>query len=382
MKKYITFGSPAIGKEEIKAVTKCLKSGWIGTGPLVKKFEKKFSNYSNSKFAIAVGSCTAALHLSLNSINLREGDEVIVPAMTFCSTVNSIIHSGYKPVLADVNLETMNIDPEEIEKKITKKTKALVIVHFAGRPCDMSKILKIVKKHNLILIEDCAHAIEASYEKKKCGTFGLYGCFSFYVTKNLVTAEGGMILSNSKKNVDPIKQRALHGMSKDAWKRYSDKGYKHYDIIDAGFKYNMTDIQAAMGLEQLKKINRHSEKRNKIWREYQEFFKDYDILTPAKIDKNKIHAKHLYTVLIDKKKIGIDRDHFMIELHNKGVGTGVHYRSIPSHTFYKKKFGWNESDYKNSSLIGSQTVSLPLSPNLNRKDMDKIFSSIKKIIKN
>ena len=242
--------------------------------------------------------------------------------------------------------------------------------------------MKIVEKHNLILIEDCAHAIETSYKGKKCGTFGLYGCFSFYVTKNLVTAEGGMILSNSKQKVDPIKQRALHGMSKDAWKRFSDKGYKHYDIIDAGFKYNMTDIQAAMGLEQLKKINKHSNKRNKIWNEYQEFFKDYDISTPAKIEKNTKHAKHLYTILIDKKKIGIDRDHFMMKLHDKGVGTGVHYRSIPSHTFYKKKFNWKETDYKNSCLIGDQTVSLPLSPNLSSRDMDKIFSSIEKIIKN
>ena len=255
-------------------------------------------------------------------------------------------------------------------------------MHFAGRPCEMNKIMSIVKKYNLILIEDCAHAIEASYKEKKCGTFGLYGCFSFYVTKNLVTAEGGMILSNNKQNVDPIKQRALHGMSKDAWKRFSDKGYKHYDIIDAGFKYNMTDIQAAMGLEQLKKINKHLKKRDKIWNEYQTFFKDYNVLTPAKIDKNTKHAKHLYTILIDKNKIGIDRYNFMMKLHDKGVGTGVHYRSIPSHTYYKKKFGWNERDYKNSGLIGNQTVSLPLSPNLSRKHMDKIFSSIEKIIKN
>lgn len=382
MKKYITFGSPAIGKEEIKAVTKCMKSGWIGTGPVVKKFEKNFAKYSSSKYAIAVGSCTAALHLSLNSISLNKGDEVIVPAMTFCSTVNSIIHSGYKPILADVELETMNINPEEIEKKITKKTKALVIVHFAGRPCDMNKIIKIVKKYNLILIEDCAHAIEATYNEKKCGTFGLYGCFSFYVTKNLVTAEGGMIISGKETNVDPIKQRALHGMSKDAWKRFSDKGYKHYDIIDAGFKYNMTDIQAAMGLEQLKKINKHLKIRNKIWDEYQKFFKDYDICTPAQIDKNMNHAKHLYTVLIDKKKIGIDRDEFMIRLHEKGIGTGVHYRSIPSHTFYKKKFKWKNSNYKNSSTIGEQTVSLPLSANLKKTDMDRILNSIKMVLKN
>lgn len=382
MKKYITFGSPSIGSEEISAVVKCMKSGWIGTGPLVKKFESNFANYSKSKYAMAVGSCTAALHLSLNSTSLNKGDEVIVPAMTFCSTVNSVIHSSYKPVLADVDFNTMNISPEEIEKKITKKTKALVIVHFAGRPCNMDKILKIVKKYKLILIEDCAHAIESTFRGKKCGTFGLYGCFSFYVTKNLVTAEGGMILSNYKEKVDPIKQRALHGMSKDAWKRFSDNGYKHYDIIDAGFKYNMTDIQAAIGLEQLKKINKHLKVRDKIWETYQNFFKNYDIKSPAKIEKGTTHAKHLYTVLIDKKKVGINRDEFMMKLHNMGIGTGVHYRSIPSYTFYKKKFHWKNSNYKNSSLIGDQTVSLPLSPNLSKIDLDRILSSVEKVLKN
>lgn len=382
MTKYITFGSPPIGKEEIKAVTKCMKTGWIGTGPLVKKFENSFAKYSNSKYAVAVGSCTAALHLSLNSIALNKGDEVIVPAMTFCSTVNSIIHSGYTPVLADVDLHTMNIDPDEIEKKISNKTKALIIVHFAGRPCDMKRILKIVKKYNLILIEDCAHSIESYYGEKKCGTFGMYGCFSFYVTKNLVTAEGGMIISNKKEKVGPIKQRALHGMSKDAWKRFSDKGYKHYDIMDAGFKYNMTDIQAAIGLEQLKKIKKHLRIRNNIWKIYQDFFKNYEIQTPSIIEKNIIHAKHLYTILIDKKKVGISRDDFMMKLHYNGVGTGVHYRSIPSHTYYKEKFNWKKSDFKNSSLIGDQTVSLPLSPNLTNKNIDRILSTIEKVLKN
>ena len=382
MKKYITFGSPSIGFQEINAVVKCMKSGWIGTGPIVKKFENNFAKYTKSKYAMAVGSCTAALHLSLNSTELNKGDEVIVPAMTFCSTINSVIHSGYKPVLADVDINTMNIDPIEIKKKISKKTKAIVIVHFAGRPCNMDEILKIVKKYNLILIEDCAHAIESTYNGKHCGTFGLYGCFSFYVTKNLVTAEGGMIISNNKEKVTPIKQRALHGMSKDAWKRFSDNGYKHYDIIDAGFKYNMTDIQASIGLEQLKKISKNLKIRNKIWNEYQSFFKNYDIISPAEVDKNTIHAKHLYTILIDKKKVGLHRDQFMMKLHKKGIGTGVHYRSIPSHTFYKTKFKWRNSDYKNSSLIGDQTVSLPLSPNLTNNDLDRILSTIEKVLKN
>ena len=383
-KNYITFGSPLFDNKEIQAVTKCLKSGWVGTGPLVRKFESNFANYSNSKSAVAVGSCSAALHLSLIStyLKLKKDDEVIVPAMTFCSTINSVIHSGCKPVLADIDIRTMNIDPNEIEKKITKKTKALIIVHFAGRPCEMDQIMRIVKKYNLILIEDCAHSIESYYKGKKCGTFGLYGCFSFYVTKNLVTAEGGMIISNFKKNINLIKQRALHGLSKDAWKRFSDSGYRHYDIVDAGFKYNMTDLQAAIGIEQLKKINKHLKIRNKIWKEYQNFFSKYDIQIPAPIEKETIHAKHLYTILIDKKKIGISRDNFMLEMHKKGIGTGVHYRAIPSYTYYKKKFGWKENDFSNSSLIGNQTVSLPLSPKINNKHLDRIFSAIEKIIKN
>ena len=268
MKKYITFGAPLIGNKEINSVTKCLKSGWIGTGPKAQEFEKKFSKYQKSKNSIAVNSCSAALHLSLKSLNLKKGDEVITSALTFCSTVNSIILSGAKPVLADVNFETQNIDPKEIVKKINKNTKAVIIVHFAGRPCNMYEIIKIVKKYKLILIEDCAHAIESQYNGKHCGTFGTYGCFSFYATKNLVTGEGGMITTNLDKNVKKLKQLALHGMSKDAWRRFSDKGYKHYDVIDLGFKYNMTDISASFGLWQWSFLENWQISRRKIADKY------------------------------------------------------------------------------------------------------------------
>ena len=382
MKKYITFGAPLIGNKEINSVTKCLKSGWIGTGPKAQEFEKKFSKYQKSKNSIAVNSCSAALHLSLKSLNLKKGDEVITSALTFCSTVNSIILSGAKPVLADVNFETQNIDPKEIVKKINKNTKAVIIVHFAGRPCNMYEIIKIVKKYKLILIEDCAHAIESEYNGKHCGTFGAYGCFSFYATKNLVTGEGGMITTNLDKNVKKLKQLALHGMSKDAWRRFSDKGYKHYDVIDLGFKYNMTDIQASIGVEQLKKIDAFWKRREKIWNIYNDFFKDLNVVVPSKVEKNTKHAYHLYTILINKKNNGIHRDVFLKKMHNAGIGTGVHYRSIPSHSFYKKKFGWNNKNFKNACQIGEQTVSIPLSAKLTNNDIHRITYEAKKILKN
>jgi dTDP-4-amino-4,6-dideoxygalactose transaminase len=370
-KNYIVFGKPLIGKNEIKEVNKCLRSGWLGTGPRVAEFENSFIKYKKIKYAAAVNSCTAALHLSLKSLKLNKNDEVITSALTFCSTVNAIIHSGAKPVLADVSPLTQNISPEEIEKKITKKTKAIVVVHFAGRPCEMTPILKVVKKHNLYLIEDCAHAIESQYRGKACGTFGEFGCFSFYSTKNLVTGEGGMVISNNKNFISQIKILALHGMSKDAWKRFSDKGFNHYDVVSSGFKYNMMDLQAALGIHQLKSIENNLNKRNKIWNVYNNEFKDLNAEIPHTDSKEKgtIHAKHLYTLKINKKKSGLTRDVFIKKLHKKGIGTGVHYRSIPEFSFYKKNFNWSSNNYPNAKKIGKETVSLPLSAKLTSNEV-------------
>ena len=379
---YIVFGKPLIGKNEIKEVNKCLRSGWLGTGPRVDEFENSFRKYKKVKFAAAVNSCTAALHLSLKSLKLNKTDEVITTALTFCSTVNAIIHSGAKPVLADVNPLTQNISPEEIEKKITKKTKAVVVVHFAGRPCEMGQILRIVKKYNLYLIEDCAHAIESQFRGKPCGTFGEFGCFSFYSTKNLVTGEGGMIISNNLKYISQIKILALHGMSKDAWKRFSDKGFKHYDVVSSGFKYNMMDLQAAIGVHQLKSVENNLDKRNKIWNIYNNEFKDLNVETPHPDPREKgtIHAKHLYTLQINKKKSGLTRDSFIQKLHKKGIGTGVHYRSIPEFSFYKKNYNWSSYNYPNAKKIGQETVSLPLSPKLTLNDVERIVREVRNIL--
>ena len=254
MEDFILFGQPKIGEDEINVVIDSLRKGWLGTGPKSKRFEQDFAKYKNSKFSLALNSCTAGLHLSCLSLELKPGDEVITTAMTFCATVNTIIHAGGRPVLVDIDPLTWNIDHNKLEKKITSKTKAIIPVHFAGRACDMDVIMSISEKYNLKVIEDCAHAIETIYKGKKAGAIGDMGVFSFYATKNLAVGEGGMIISDNESLISRLKISALHGMSKDAWSRFSDDGYKHYKVEMAGFKYNMPDIQASIGIHQLKKI--------------------------------------------------------------------------------------------------------------------------------
>ena len=377
---FLIFGSPQINDDEINEVFDSLKSGWLGTGPKVKKFEDDFKRYKNIKHTVAVNSCTAALHLSLKALDLNEGDEVITTPMTFCSTVNAIIHTGATPVLADIDPITMNIDPKKIEEKITKKTKCILPVHFAGRSCEMNEIVQIAKKHELYIIEDCAHAIETIYDGKKAGTFGDFGCFSFYVTKNLVTGEGGMVITNHKESANRIKRLALHGMSKDAWKRFSDEGYQHYYVEEAGYKYNMMDIQAAIGIHQLKRIEKNWSRRQEIWNYYNDNFSELPITLPSPLEKNTKHAYHLYTILIDENKSGLSRDEFLTIMNSEGIGTGVHYLSIPEHPFYQKQFGWKAEDYPNAMKIGKQTVSLPLSPKLSDNDVERVVQSVKKIL--
>ncbi len=300
--------------------------------------------------------------------------------MTFCSTVNSIIHAGATPVLADIDPITMNIDPKKIEEKITKKTKCILPVHFAGRSCKMNEIVRIAKRHELYIIEDCAHAIETIYDGKKAGTFGDFGCFSFYVTKNLVTGEGGMVITNHEESANRIKRLGLHGMSKDAWKRFSDEGYQHYYVEEAGFKYNMTDIQAAIGIHQLSRIEENWSRRQQIWNYYSDEFSELPIALPEPPDKDTKHSYHLYTILIDEKIAGLSRDSFLAKMNSEGIGTGVHYLSIPEHPYYQKQFGWKARDYPNAMKIGRETVSLPLSPNLSDYDVDRVIKTVNKIL--
>lgn len=379
-KKYIVFGSPYVGREEMAEMAKTLKSGWLGTGPKVAKFEEMISRYAGAKFGLALNSCTAGLHLSLLASGVGPGDEVITTPLTFCATVNAIIHSGAKPVFVDVDKETMNIDPDQIEKAITKRTKAIIPVHLAGRPCEMDKILKIAKKHKLIVIEDAAQALGSEYKGKKIGSFGDLTCFSFYVTKNIITGEGGMVTTNNKTFADKIKIYALHGMSKDAWKRYSDDGYKHYEVVYPGFKYNMTDMQASLGLHQMKRIAEFDKIREKIWDLYNAGFKDLPVVLPAPFAQNSRHNKHLYTLLIDKKESGISRDDFMQALHQQGIGTGVHFIPVHLHKYYRERFNYKTGDFPNAEYIGFRTVSLPLSAKLTDSEAKRVIEAVRKTL--
>ena len=379
--QFLVFGAPKIEQPEIDEIVSVMQSGWLGTGPRVAQFEKDFARYKGIEHAAAVNSCTAALHLSCIAAGLKPGDEVITAPMTFCASINAIIHSGATPVLADVDLQTMNIDPDEIERKITPRSKAILPVHFAGRPCRMDKIMEIAHHYNLIVIEDCAHAIEAEYKGQKAGTFGEFGCFSFYPTKNVVTGEGGMVLAKNKKYLDRIKVLALHGMTKDAWKRFSDDGFKHYQVVEAGFKYNMTDLQAAIGIHQLKRVDSYWVRRQEIWNKYNEAFKGSSLGLPASNEGNTRHAYHLYTVLIDEAATGISRDGFLSAMTEQGIGVGVHYMSIPEHPYYQLRFRWRPEDYPNAMLIGRKTVSIPLSAKLTDEDVDDVIKAVYKILK-
>jgi dTDP-4-amino-4,6-dideoxygalactose transaminase len=378
--RFLVFGAPAIEEAEIEEVAASMRSGWLGTGPKVARFENDFKGYKTAKHAVAVNSCTAALHLSILAAGIQPGDEVITTPMTFCATVNAIIHAGAVPVLADVDPVTMNIDPEPVKSKITPDTRAILPVHFAGRSCDMDPICEIAKRHNLKLIEDCAHAIETEYKGRKAGTFGDFGCFSFYVTKNIVTGEGGMVLAHNEEDAARIKVLALHGMSKDAWKRFGDEGYKHYFVVECGFKYNMMDVQAAIGIHQLSRVEAYWRRRQEIWNRYNEAFADLPIGLPADPEPDTRHAHHLYTILIDPAKTGISRDAFLDAMTGQNIGVGVHYLSIPEHPYYQQKFGWKPEDYPNAMRIGRQTVSLPLSARMNSQDVADVIAAVQKVV--
>jgi len=381
-KDFLVFGQPLIEQDEINEFLDSVRNSWLGTGKKTATFEHDFAAYKNAKYAAAVNSCTAALHLSCLALGIKPGDEIITTAMTFCATVNAIIHSGATPILADINPHTLNIDPAEIEKKITTKTKAIIVVHFAGRPCDMDTIMRIAKAHNLFVIEDCAHAIESTYHSTPVGTIGDIGCFSFYSTKNITTGEGGMVISNNEKHISKIKTLAMHGLTQDAWSRFSDAGFKHYYVVEAGFKYNMMDLQAAFGIHQLKRIEKYWEQRKKIWDTYNSNFNKLPITLPYADEPDTKHAKHLYTLRIDKSKCGLTRDQFLNEMQKRNIGCGVHYLAIPQHPYYKKTYGYKESDYPNALNYGMETVSIPISPKLNEVDVQDVINAVKEILKN
>ena len=376
----LVFGSPLIGDAEIDEVLATLRSGWIGTGPRVAEFEEMMAKYTGARHAIALSSCTAALHLSLLAIGVGNGDEVITTPLTFAATANAILHSGATPVFADVDRATMLLDPKEIEKAISPRTKAILPVHFAGRVCAMDEIHTIAKTNGLNVIQDAAHCIEGRYHGRPVGAIGDLTCFSFYVTKNLTTAEGGMVVTDNDEWAEQIRLLSFHGIDLDAFRRFRMDAPGSYEIVAAGYKYNMTDVQAAMGIHQLGRIEPSLQRRNKIWEYYSSMLSILPISLPAPDDPDTRHARHLYTPLIYKADCGLSRDEVVIGMRERNIGTGLHYRPIHLHKYYRERFSLVAGAYPNAELIGEGTVSLPLSAALTDDDVDDVVAALRAVL--
>jgi UDP-4-amino-4,6-dideoxy-N-acetyl-beta-L-altrosamine transaminase len=377
---FLPFYLPTIEQEEINEVIDTLKSDWITTGPKTHRFEEMFREYIGCKHAIALNSCTAGLHLALVAAGIGEGDEVITSPFTFAATANVIVHQGARPVFVDIRRDTYNIDAEQIEAAISDKTKVIMPVHYAGQPCEMDEIMAIAKKYNLLVVEDAAHAFSATYKGKKIGTIGDITSFSFYATKTITTAEGGMITTDDDELAEKTRLLSLHGISHDAWKRYSSEGSWYYEILYPGYKYNMTDIQASMGIQQLKKVDKLQEARKGIAKLYTSTFKDTPEITEPYVGEEVEHTWHLYPILINTDLLKIDRNRFIDALKAENIGTSVHFIPVHLHPYYCKQFGFKRGDFPESEYVYDHITSLPLFPRMTEADARDVIAAVKKII--
>ena len=379
MKWKVMLSDIDLGEEEINAVVEVLKSKWLSMGPVTQKFEQEFAKYLGVKYAFAVSSGTAALHIACRVLGIREGDEVIVPSLTFVATANAVLYCGAKPVFADItSLDNFNISPDDIQEKITNKTKAIIVVHYGGYPCDMRAIMEIAEDYKLKVIEDSAHAIGAEYEGQKCGTFGDIGCFSFFANKNLVTGEGGMIVTNDDKLAEKIKIIRSHGMTALTWDRFKGHSYT-YDVVDLGYNYRLTEIASALGLIQLKKLDKNNEKRKKIVEEYVKKLKKFsEIHIPFKNFKGK-SSYHIFPILLTEN---IDRFEFMKRLREKGIQTSIHYPPIHLFTYYRRVFGFKEGMLPKTEFVSKHEVTLPLHPLMTKDDVEYIINCITEVLCN
>ncbi|HSW98157.1 MAG TPA: DegT/DnrJ/EryC1/StrS family aminotransferase [Candidatus Saccharimonadales bacterium] len=379
--KYIHYAQPVFGKEEKDEVLAALDSGWVTLGPRTKDFEERIKKYVGSKYAIAVTSCTAALHISLLAAGIEKGDEVITTIFTMAATPNTIIHSGATPVFVDIDPQTLNINPDLIEAKITKNTKAIMPMDYGGQPCNYDQLRKIAKKHNLILIEDAATAIGAEYKGKKIGAISDLTCFSFHPVKNMSTGDGGVVTTNNEQYAGRLSELRLHGMSKDAWKRHSAAGSWLYDIVDAGFKYNMTDISAALGIHQLAKLDGFIKTREKYAALYDKAFSQIpEIITPY-VGKNIKHARNIYSIQLETSMLKIDRNAFMEELKEAGIGATVYYIPLYLFTYYKKNFDIDKKMFPVTDKTFEGLISLPLYPGMSEDDVTYIIETIGALVK-
>jgi len=373
--KMLVFGEPAIGESEIDAVVRTLRSKWIGTGPRVKAFQDRFAQHIGAKHAIAVSSCTAALHLVMIASGIEPGDEVITTPMTFCATANAILHAGAVPVFADCDRYTGNLRPDTIEAAITPRTRAIIPVHLAGRPCEMAPIMALAKRHGLMVFEDCAHAIESKVAGRSCGTFGRAGTFSFYVTKNITSIEGGMVVTDDDELAERVRVLSLHGLSRDAWKRFSDAGYQHYTVSECGYKYNMTDVQAALALAQMDRLGPMHRRRAELWRRYTRELAGLPLALPPGPAPGTVHAYHLYTPKLDTDRAGLTRDELLQALHGRKIGCGVHYLSLGRHPLYRD-MGLLRTPLPDAEWVSDRTFSIPLSAALSDQDAGDVIEAL------
>ena len=375
--QFLPFSRPSISREAIAEVVACLESGWITTGPRVKKFEDDLKSYVSAPHALALSSATAGLHLVLAALELKAGDEVITTPMTFAATLNTIVLTGGKPVLVDVEPGTYNMDVTKIEKAVTKRTRAIMPVHFAGLPVDLDPLYDVAKKYNLRVIEDAAHAIGTEYKGKRIGSFGDIQVFSFHPNKNMTTGEGGCVVTRDDKIAEAVALLRFHGMDREAWNRFGKKGSQHYEIVVPGYKYNMMDIQAALGLHQLKQLDGFIKRRTELAMRYQKLLIGWPQWSlPRAPLYSHLHAWHLYTPLINPDAAGMDRDAFMQGMKDRNIGTGLHYRAVHLYPYYREQFGFKRGDSPNAETISDRIVSLPLFPAMTDADQDRVIAAM------
>ena len=377
---FLVFGSPLIGEAEIAEVVDSLRSGWIGTGPKVQRFEAMLSDYVGADYCRCVSSCTAALILSLRVLGIGPGDEVLIPAMTFVASANAVEHAGATPVLIDSAPDgTGLIDLDAAQDAITPRTRAIMPVHLAGRPVDMDRLTAIGEEHGLLVIEDAAHALGAEWHGRKIGAFGNLAAFSFYVTKNVTTIEGGALVTQDPELAARAERLALHGLSLGAWQRFSDAGFRHYEVVEPGFKFNMTDVQAALGLHQLPLLGQWIDRRAELWGRYDELLAGLPLQTPPPADPDTRHARHLYQVTLDPDA-PLTRDELLDALTARRIGTGVHYRGVHLHPYYRDRYGLEPEQFPVAAAISERTLSLPLSPKVSDADQDDVVTALVELL--
>lgn len=377
---FLPFHVPDVGDEEIRSVVETLRSGWLTSGPQVKTFEGEFAKSIGARYAIAVNSGTAALHLALDAVEIKDGDEVLVPTMTFAATAEVVHYLKARPVLVDCRADTFNIAPDQIEKAITPKTRAIIPVHFGGQPCEMDRILEIAGTHHLKVVEDAAHVLPACYRGKLVGTIGDITCFSFYVTKPITTGEGGMISTENEGYADRMRMMSLHGISRDPWRRHTAEGSWYYEILRPGYKYNLTDIAAAIGIQQLKKCDRFWQVRQRYANLYSLGFRDLPEVTVPHVSEEVQHSWHLYVIQLDLQRLRITRSEFIELLKKENIGTSVHFIPLHLHPFYRQTYGYRPEDFPTATRIFERTISLPLYPKMTETDVRDVIEAVRRIV--